>query len=111
MEPPKPTSRPLIQVAKFVQAGAVGGLLSVPVFEVMVPESAGYFVACGLEFFVVPGLIASFLIRKAFPNRAFCGAIMIGVFVVAFWVAARLWLATTKALASGLQTLLGTWNF
>ena len=88
MEPQKPTYRLLIHVAKVVQAGAVGGLLSVPVFEVMVPESAGYFVVCGLVYFVVPGLVASFLIRKAFPNRAFWGAIMIGVFVVAVWVAA-----------------------
>ena len=87
MEPPKPAHRLLIQVAKVVQAAAVGGLLSVPVFEVMVPESAGYFVACGLMYFVVPGLVASFLIRKAFPNRAFCGAIVIGIFLVTVWVA------------------------
>ena len=86
MEPPKPAHRLLIQVAKIIQAGAVGGLLSVPVFEVMVPESAGYFVACGLGYFVVPGLVASFMIRNAFPHRAFWGAVIIGVFVVALYV-------------------------
>jgi hypothetical protein len=86
MDPPNPKSRWLIQIAKLVQVGALGGLLSVPIFEGIVPESAGDFVVYGLLCFVVPGLVASFVIRHAFPHRAFWGAVIIGVFVVALYV-------------------------
>ena len=86
MDPPNPKSRWGIQIAKLVQVGALGGLLSVPIFEGIVPESAGDFVVYGLLYFVVPGLVASFVIRHAFRRRAFWGAVLIGLFVVALYV-------------------------
>jgi hypothetical protein len=87
MDPPNPKSRWVIPIAKLVQVGALGGLLSVPIFERIVPESAGDFVVYGLLYFVVPGLVASYVIRHTFPHRAFWGAVIIGVFVVALYVA------------------------
>lgn len=70
------------RLAEIVQAGAIGGLLAMPVLGwALGPGALGALFVTGLPLIPV-GLIASFLLQNAKPKRALGGVLFIGLFVL-----------------------------
>ena len=81
----QPVRTVITRLAEIAQSGAIGGLLAMPILAwALGPGAPAAVLLVGLPLIPV-GLIASFLLRNARPNRALGGALFIGGVVLFLW--------------------------
>lgn len=80
------------RLAEIFQTGAIGGLLAAPIIGWALGPLGPGALGVVLIIFCLPlipvGLIASFLLRKAKPDRALAGALFYGLMVLSIWAVA-----------------------
>jgi len=85
MSSPSAVRAVVTRLAEIAQTGAIGGLLAIPIMGwALGPGAPGVVLAVGLPL-IPAGLIASFLLRKAKPDRALAGALFLGLVVLSIW--------------------------